>query len=246
MVWENRPVEIRFVSAEQAASLPLRKETAREGTLRLIDIDDFDLSACGGTHVARTGSIGVIAIGAVERFKGGQRVEFTCGGRALGAFRSMRDTVAGAVRLLSVLPEELPAAIERLQAEARERQRGLTALHQDLARYRAAELAASAEQTSAGRVVLRSVDADANGLKALASAIISAPGFVVVMVGTARPSLAVVARSSDVSVAANQVVAALTAKFGGRGGGKPDLAQAGGLDASADDILAAARTIILA
>jgi alanyl-tRNA synthetase len=90
------------------------------------------------------------------------------------------------------------------------------------------------------------VDADAKGLKELASAIIAAPGFVVVMVGTARPSLAVVARSADMPVAANQVVAALTAKFGGRGGGKPDLAQAGGLDASAQDILAAARTIILA
>jgi len=246
VVWENRPVEIRFVSAEQAASLPLRKETAREGTLRLIDIDNFDLSACGGTHVARTGSIGVIAIGSVERFKGGQRVEFMCGGRALAALRSMHDTIAGAVRLLSVLPEELPAAIERLQTEARERQRELTALHHDLARYRAGELAASAEQTPAGRAVLRIVDADAKGLKDLASAIISAPGFVVVMVGTARPSLAVVARSADVSVAANQVIAALTAKFGGRGGGKPDLAQAGGLDASAEDILAAARTIILA
>jgi alanyl-tRNA synthetase len=244
VVWENRPVEIRFVSAEQAASLPLRKETAREGTLRLIDIDNFDLSACGGTHVARTGSIGVIAIGAVERFKGGQRVEFMCGGRALGALRSMRDTIAGAVRLLSVLPEELPAAIERLQTEARERQRELTALHHDLARYRAGELAASAEQTPAGRAVLRIVDADAKGLKELASAIISAPGFVVVMAGTARPCLAVVARSSDVPVAANQVVAALTAKFGGRGGGKPDLAQAGGLDAPPEAILECARALL--
>ena len=91
MVWEDRPVTIRFVSAEEAAALPLRKEPTREGTLRLIDIDGFDLSACGGTHVARTGAIGVIAIGAVERFKGGQRVEFFCGGRALGRFRSMRD-----------------------------------------------------------------------------------------------------------------------------------------------------------
>ena len=106
VVWENRAVAIRFASAEEAAALPLRKETAREGTLRLIDIDGFDLSACGGTHVARTGSIGVIAIGAVERFKGGQRVEFFCGGRALDRFRSMRDTLGGAVRLLSVLPDE--------------------------------------------------------------------------------------------------------------------------------------------
>ena len=93
VVWENHPVSIRFVSAGEAAALPLRKETAREGMLRLIDMDGFDLSACGGTHVASTGSIGVIAIGAVERFKGGQRVEFLCGGRAAARFRSMRDTL---------------------------------------------------------------------------------------------------------------------------------------------------------
>jgi alanyl-tRNA synthetase len=245
VVWEDRPVTIRFVSADQAAALPLRKETAREGTLRLIDIEGFDLSACGGTHVARTGAIGVVAIGSVERFKGGQRVEFFCGRRALGRFQSMRDALGGAVRLLSVLPEELPGSIERLQNEARDRQRALTALQQDLAGYRASELAASAEPTAAGQMVLRSADTDANGLKALASAIVSSPGFVVVLVATTRPALVVVARSKDGSVAANQLVAALTAKFGGRGGGKPDLAQAGGLDGGPEEILAAARALLV-
>ena len=61
IVWEDRPVAIRFVTAEEAAALPLRKEPARTGPLRLIDVEDFDLSACGGTHVARTGAIGIIA-----------------------------------------------------------------------------------------------------------------------------------------------------------------------------------------
>jgi alanyl-tRNA synthetase len=245
IVWEDRAVTIRFVSAEEAAALPLRKEPTREGTLRLIDIAEFDLSACGGTHVARTGAIGVIAIGALERFKGGQRVEFFCGGRALGRFRSMRDALGGAVRLLSVLPEELPGAIDRLQTDARDRQRALTAMQQALAGYRADELAAKAEATATGRLVLRSVDADANGLKALATAIVAAPGFVVVLAGATRPALVVVARSPDCPVAANQVIGGLTAKFGGRGGGKPDLAQAGGLDGAPEEILAAARGILV-
>jgi alanyl-tRNA synthetase len=244
VVWENHPVTIRFVSAGEAAALPLRKETAREGTLRLIDMDGFDLSACGGTHVASTGSIGVIAIDAVERFKGGQRVEFVCGSRAANRFRSMRDTLGAAVRLLSVLPHEVPDGIERLQAETRERQRSLTALDQELARYRAADLAANAEATATGKVVLATVDQDANGLKALASSIVSRPGYVVVLVSTSRPAVVVVARSLDVSFAANQVIAGLTARFGGRGGGRPDLAQAGGLDAPAEGILESARALI--
>jgi alanyl-tRNA synthetase len=246
IVWENRSVSVRFAGADEAARLPLRKESGREGTLRLIDVDNFDLSACGGTHVARTGGIGVIAIGSTERFKGGQRVEFFCGARALMKFRSMRDTLAGAVRIVSVPAGELPDALEKLQTDARERQRVMTSLQQELARYRAADLAASAEQLAIGRLVAAAFDADANGLKSLASAIVSIPGYVAVLVSTSTPALVVVARSQDVAVAANQVIAALTAKYGGRGGGKPDLAQAGGLHAESSDVLSFARALVLA
>ncbi len=83
MLWEDREVCVRFVTAREAAKLPLRKEPAREGELRIIEIKDYDLSACGGTHVRRTGAIGMIAITGFERFKGGLRVEFVCGARAL-------------------------------------------------------------------------------------------------------------------------------------------------------------------
>src|SRR5207245_11500271 len=107
VVWEDRPVAIRFASAEEAANMPLRKEPVRGGTLRLVDVDGFDLSACGGTHVARTGGIGVIAVARWERFKGGQRLEFVCGGRALRAYRSLRDATTASVRLLSVLAGEV-------------------------------------------------------------------------------------------------------------------------------------------
>jgi alanyl-tRNA synthetase len=241
IVWEDHPVSIRFVSAEDAAALPLRKESAREGMLRLIDIDSYDLSACGGTHVASTGSIGLIASGAVERFKGGQRIEFFCGGRALARFGALRDTIGAAVRQLSVLPDEVPGAIERLQADARDRQRTVTTLEHELARFRAGELAAHAEVTAAGRLVTAALDAAAQGLKSLASAIVSRPGHIVVLASTSRPTLVVAARSQDVSFAANQLIAALTARFGGRGGGKPDLAQAGGLDATAEAIFEIAR-----
>jgi alanyl-tRNA synthetase len=244
VISQNLCVSIRFVSAEDAAALPLRKESQREGTLRLIEIDGFDLSACGGTHVERTGSIGVIATGAVERFKGGQRLEFFCGGRALDRFRSMRDTIAGAVRLLSVLPGEVPGAIDRLLIDVRDQQRTVTALKQDLASYRAEEMAAAAEPSAAGRLVLRVVEGDANGLRSLASAVVSRPGFIVVLVSASRPALVVAARSQDASMPAHDVVKALTATFGGRGGGRPELAQAGGLDGTPEEILAAARAAV--
>ena len=266
IVWEDRAVAIRFADAEEAARLPLRKESARGGTLRLVDVQGFDLSACGGTHVARTGGIGVIAVAAWERFKGGQRVGFVCGGRALAGYRALRDAMAASVRLLSVLPEELPGAIERMQAEAKEQKRSKTALQAELARYRADELAAGAEEvrlkpdttndaasdqvasgfsrTSAAKLVLRALDADANGLKSLATAITDQPGYLVVLVSPSTPALAVVARSVDVNVSAERLLATLIRQFGGRGGGRPEMAQGGGLDAPADVILSAVRAAL--
>jgi len=238
VVWDDRAVAVRFVSADEAARLPLRKESVREGTLRLIDVEQFDLSACGGTHVSTAGGIGVVAIGSSERFKGGQRIEFFCGGRAVAKFRSMRDALAGAVRALSVLPDAVPSAVEKLQSDLRERQRALASLQNDLVRYRAAELAASSRPAAAGDVVAAIVDAGANELKSLASEIVSRPGRIALLVSAKPPALVVVARSEGVAADANAVVTSLTVKFGGRGGGKPALAQAGGLDADPSAILA--------
>jgi alanyl-tRNA synthetase len=247
IVWEDRPVTIRFADSDEAAHLPLRKESLRGGTLRLIDIESFDLSACGGTHVSRTGGIGIIAVANWERFKGGQRIEFVCGGRALQRFRTTRDAVTSSVRLLSVLPDELPAAIQRMQAEAKDQKRAFAGAQEELARFRAEELAASGEAIGAGRVVLRAIDADANGLKALATAVAAKPGSILVLVSVSRPVLIVAARSADVTaVSAQQIVSRLTGQFGGRGGGRPELAQAGGLDADPDAVLAAARDAITA
>jgi alanyl-tRNA synthetase len=248
MIWEDRPVTIRFADAEEAARLPLRKETARGGTLRLIDVEGFDLSACGGTHVGRTGGVGSIVVASWERFKGGQRLEFRCGGRALAGHRVLRDAMAASVRLLSVLPAELPGAIERLQADARDQKRTVSGLQGDLARYQAEELAAAAEDVPLKsapadgprrcRLVARVIDTDASGLKNLATAIAAKPGFVVALVSAATPALIVIARSADIEVSAQLLLTKIMAQFGGRGGGQPQLAQAGGLKATSESILA--------
>jgi alanyl-tRNA synthetase len=244
VVWQDRPVSIRYATAAEAAQLPLRKEPVREGTLRLIDVQDFDLSACGGTHVARTGAIGSIVVGASERFKGGSRIEFYCGGRAVKRFRALRDTIGSATKLLSAGLDDLPASIERLQADAKDHKRALTALQTELARFRAGELGAAAEPLPRGRAVVAAIDADAPGLKALASAVCAQPGYAAILISMARPALVVVCRSADVSANAREILTALTGKFGGRGGGSPEMAQGGGLDAPTDAIIAEARALI--
>jgi alanyl-tRNA synthetase len=242
VVWADREIGVRFASEEEARALPLRKESQRTGELRLVEVPDFDLSACGGTHVPRTGVIGVIAVAGWERFKGASRITFVCGGRALRSFGHLRDIVTAAGRLVSGTSAELPAAIERLQADLKDAGRTERRLQDELAIYRAAEFRASAETLGGSRGVLRAAPGlDAAGLKALTSAIVSEPGFVAVLVGDGQPMPVVVARSADVVFDAADWMKQAVARFGGRGGGRPELAQ-GGLPAAGADVLAFART----
>jgi alanyl-tRNA synthetase len=241
IVWADRALRVRFASEAEARALPLRKESARSGELRLVEVPEFDLSACGGTHVTRTGMIGVIAVAGWERFKGGSRVTFVCGGRALGTFGHLRDVVAAAGRLVSGASAELPAAIERLQADVKAANRTERRLQDELAVYRASEFRARAETMGGGRGVLTAVPGlDAGTLKTLAAAIVAEPGLVAVLVGDGQPAPVVVARSADVGFDAAAWLKQAVARFGGRGGGRAEMAQ-GGLPAPAGDVLAFAR-----
>lgn len=241
IVWDARPVVVRFVTEEEAATLPLRKEPVKTGTLRLINVTDFDLSACGGTHVPQTGLIGGIGVAAWERFKGATRLTFVCGGRLLESHGRLRDVVISATRALSVGAPELTASIERLQADQKSSAREIRGLQEQLAIGRAAALRASAVAIGPHRVVfLHEPSADAAALKTLASAIVTEPGFAVVLTGGGRPTPVVVARSSNVKVDAGAWIKQAAARLGGRGGGRPELAQ-GGLDAPAEQVLALAR-----
>jgi alanyl-tRNA synthetase len=244
VVSENREVSVRFVSAEEAARLPLRKEPVREGTLRLVEISEFDLSACGGTHVSRTGAIGMIAVTGAERFRGGSRLTFVCGARALRSFRTLRDAVAGAVRVLSVLPHELPGAIERAQLEAKQGRKTVSRLQGMLAGHEAARLLSESSSGDGIRVVTQQLDGwDAAGLKAIATALAAQSHVAAVLVTSGDPIAIVVARSQGVGIDAGKTLEALLDRFGGRGGGRPDFAQGAGLVGQADDILAVAREL---
>ena len=226
IVWEDHPVSIAFVDAADAAAMPLRKDPARSGLLRLVDVDGYDLSACGGTHVARTGAIGIIAVTGWERFKGGLRVGFACGGRALSSHRRLRDTTASSIRLLSVLPEELPAAIERIQADAKESRRTIRNLQEQLAGHEADRLA----RTASNQRVVGALDGwDQAGLKAIASALAAREGFAAALVSTSAPAAIVVAAHPAAVVNSAEVLKKVIARFGGKGGGRPELAQGGGL-----------------
>jgi alanyl-tRNA synthetase len=245
VVWEDRPVTIRFADAAEVATMALRKESARGGTLRLIEVADFDLSACGGTHVARTGAIGTIAVQSTERFRGGTRVEFLCGVRALRGYRILREAIAASVRLVSVLPAELPAAIERLQMDAKETNRRVKDLQGRLAIFEAAALAERAETRGAVQLVAASLEgSDQNGLKSMASTIAARPGHVAMLFSVPAPSAVVIASARDTTVDGSALLKQLIDRFGGKGGGRADLAQGGGLRGTAEEFVSFARALL--
>jgi len=230
------------VAEAEAASLPLRKEPGRGGTLRVIEVEGYDLSACGGTHVSRTGAVGLIAVLSAERLRGGVRLEFVCGMRVLRTLRACREVVSGCIRHVSVAPDELPAALERLQAENKDQRKAVKDLQERLAGHEAAALGAAADEADGVRRVVQALEGrDQNGLKAMAVAICSAPGFQAALFTTTAPYAAVLARSRDGQGDCAAALRALMATFGGRGGGRPELAQGGGLTGELAQILVAAR-----
>jgi len=237
IVWEDRPVTIRFATAEEASAMGMRKESARSGTLRLIDVQEYDLSACGGTHVERTGAIGIIAIGSVEKFRGGSRVEFLCGDRALQRFKVWRGALAAMQKHLSVPPIDMVATIERLQDDAKILQRTVRGFQEKLASHEAEALV---ERAAGKTFVAEAIEGwDAQGLKTIATAAVaSRPGLAVALLTTSTPPQIVVARGAQSSIDAGAVLKNLAAQFGGKGGGKPDLAQGGGFSGPTAELIA--------
>jgi alanyl-tRNA synthetase len=246
IVWEDRPVAIRFASAEEAAAMPLRKESTRGGSLRLIDVQDYDLSACGGTHVERTGAIGIIAVGSWEKFKGGSRIEFLCGDRALQRFRVWRGALSAIQQHLSVPPIEMPSSIERMQHEAKSVQRVVRGFQEKLAAHEAQAVIGRATRSGSHLVAAEVLEGwDPQGLKAIAVAATTAqPDAVVALFTSSSPAQVVIARGGNATADASALLKQLTTKFGGKGGGKPDLAQGGGLVAPASELIAFTRSLL--
>lgn len=244
IVYADRPVHAREYSDEEVAALPLRKAPAVTGRIRVVSVEGYDASACGGTHVAFTGEVGPIHVRRIERRRGQTRVEFLCGRRAQRDLYWRDALLQSVAAALSVGVADLPAAVARLQDDQRAAQKALEAARQELLTYRVAELAAGAETLPNGwRVVCRVLEGfDAAAMRVAANTLIAAAG-TVALLGVADPAPQVLlARSADVDVPMGTLLREVLAAHGGRGGGAPHLAQGGGV--AADDlpaILAEAR-----
>jgi alanyl-tRNA synthetase len=234
IVFENRPVEIRFVPLEEAKQLGLRKlpDVGKE-ELRLIEIAGFDLCACGGTHVQGTGQIGAIFVRKMEKVKQGFRVEFVAGDRALFTARRDYETLTQAAALYSANIYEVPKQIAKSLDEIKSAQKVQHKLLEELAEFWAGDLSSNAPATATFHLVKQVFyDRDVTFVKLLAQKL-SRHEHVVALLGTTvgQPTV-VLSRSADVEVDVSALLKDALAAAGGRGGGTKDLAQGGVPDAA--------------
>jgi alanyl-tRNA synthetase len=229
IVFENRPVKIRFVSMEEAKGLGLRKLPAvGRDELRLIDIADFDLCACGGTHVRSTGEVGAVLVRKSERVKQGFRVEFVAGDRALKTARRDFKTLTEAAALYSANIWELPAVIRKSLDDVKAANKQQHRLLEELAELSAEKLLHEAISGSQFKLVKQTYpDREVAFVKLLAQKLAQHKGVVALLASTAGQPTLVFSRSLDVDVDVNLLMKEALRQAGGRGGGSKDLAQGG-------------------
>jgi alanyl-tRNA synthetase len=248
VIWEDRPIAIRQVTPEEAAQLPLRKDSGREGELRLIEIEGFDLTPCGGTHARNTGEVGLIAVRSSERAKGLTRIEFVAGRRALEDYRRANDTARSVAALFSAGRDDAPVLAERMIEENKELHRRVRALEEIASRIEAEELIAEATVDPHGLMIITKIfdDRDPESLKHLAQALIGLQKTVVLLGSHDEDAVRLVfGRSADAPGDMNALMRNACATIDGRGGGKADLAQGGGrnVEKLSEAIETAARSI---
>jgi len=243
IIFDDRAVNVLYGTAGELAAAGVRKQVEREGVLRAIEIEGFDRQPCGGTHVARTGQIGMILLRRVEKVKQNWRVEFVCGWRALRAARADAASLGEAARLLGCATGEAPGmvarALEERQAGYRARQR----LTEELAEVQALMLVATerrAGKAGGPGVVIRVLDEpDASYARMLATKVVE-QGSTRALIAT-RGGHLIFAQSAGLDADMNALLKECVSPAGGKGGGSRDFAQGSVSDARrVEEVLASA------
>jgi alanyl-tRNA synthetase len=245
---EDRPVDVRYVTRDAAEKLGLRKlPPAERDQLRLIDIRDWDLTACGGTHVTRTGQIGGILLRKTEKVRQGYRVEFVAGQRAVSTARRDFSTLTETAAMFSAgiydVPQQARKSLDEIRLLRKQREQS----QEELAAAQAAALLAETPESQGRKLVVRTFsDRDLNFLKLLAQKLTRQSPAAIALLATESPQPALVfAQSAGQPYDMGALLKETLAKLGGRGGGSKDFAQGGvprseGIAAALD---AAAQTL---
>ena len=219
-IQQNRPVSVEYVDSGEGGDAALRKPTRRQGEIRVIDIDGFDRSACGGTHVRGTGEIGPILITRQERVRKQVRVEFLCGFRTLRYARDANRALDEIAQMTSAPPLESAPAVGAMREELQRRKKRIEELESLLLAHEAESF-----PVDGGFAVRVFEDRTQEQIRGLAHSICADRSAVVLFATAGDPVKLVFARSEDQSVDVGALLKSTVKEFDGRGGGRPTMAQ---------------------
>jgi alanyl-tRNA synthetase len=231
VVWEDRPVRTGFFTREEVDALGLRKPTQRIEDIRVVEVEGFDRSACGGTHVSRTGQIGLIVVARTEKMKGKTRLHFLCGGRAVRAFNDHLQILARLSALTTSGFPELPDRVDKLLQSNKALERDCQRLKGELLEMQIPSILERNRRTDGRTVVVQDLEEPAPVARSLCQKLIAGGNRVLAAVASRPDGTLLLGRSPDMKEDLLLLVARLRDGFSLKGGGRPDFAQLGGIPA---------------
>jgi alanyl-tRNA synthetase len=249
IVRQARPVRSFHIKAEEASRLKLRKAPEVEGVLRIVEVEGFDRQPCCGTHPANTAEVSPIVIRGTERFKGGTRVEFVCGDRALRDHKTSIERIRSLAQVLNSPEKELVETAVKLVDEKKGQAKSIQTLREELLQHRASSWLLDAETMAGFKLIVREVtDVAPAELRLLAIFITKEPSRMALLGALAEGRAHLVfARSADtVQIDMAGLLREVLPLVEGRGGGSPLIAQGGGpkLDGLKEVLERARETVV--
>ncbi|ARU59678.1 alanyl-tRNA editing protein [Tumebacillus avium] len=230
IIFENRLIEARFVTSEELAELPLRKPPTVTENVRIVSVQDFDYSPCGGTHFSQTGEVGPIKVLSWSKYKGNTRLELVCGWRTLHAMTGKQLILRSLSRQLTSSEADLPANVERLLSEKKELDKQLQEIKEKLIATEAQEALQGAVAHDTLKIAALTLEnRTIPELQKLGQHIAALdPNAVALLVTSGEKTQLVFARGANVPVKMNELLKETLPLIEGKGGGNPDTAQGGG------------------
>jgi alanyl-tRNA synthetase len=226
VVFEDREIKCYFVSEEKIEAVPLRRPPKKKGLIRVVEVSDFDFSACGGTHVRRTGEVGLVKILTSERIRNNIRFEFICGRRALEDYLRKNRILRELSTRFTVNEGQILSSVEKLSSDLKSQKRKRKKLQEEIALYEAQEII----QEAKGRIIKEVFDDKTPEEARFLVLSIIRKGDFVVLFGLKREERGhlILACSESLNLDMREIIPLVSPLIKGKGGGSPSLVEVAG------------------
>ena len=226
IVFQDREIKCYFIPEEKIGSVPLRRPPKKKGLIRVVEVSDFDFSACGGTHVRRAGEIGLIKILKLERIRNNVRFEFICGKRTLEDYLWKNRILRELSTRFTVNEGEILNTVEKLSSDLKSQKRKGKKMQEKIAQYEAQKIIQEAKEKIIKELF---VDKTPEEVRFLVLNIIRKGDFVVLfgLKGEERGHL-ILACSENINIDMREIVPLVSPLIKGKGGGRSSLVEIAG------------------